>query len=154
MSQTAFAESLGLTRSVIRNIELGTVEVKEHIIRLIVATFDVNEVWLRSGSGEMFIKSKKTILDELVTVHSLNDQEAAIIKVFLDLSPAGRAGVLEYVNKLVDELNGSSEREQVKPVHIIPIAARNGEGGEVSLTEEEEEAAQRYIKENYPELEK
>lgn len=101
MSQTAFAESLGLTRSVIKNIELGTVEIKEHVIKLITTTFNVNEEWLRNGHGEMFIKSKQTILDELTVTHGLNNKEANIIKAFLDLSPEGRAGVLEYADKLV-----------------------------------------------------
>jgi transcriptional regulator with XRE-family HTH domain len=154
LTQTKFGATLGVSRDSINNYELGRVIPSDLFINYLCKTYGVDETWLRTGSGEMLIRSKKTILDELVTAHNLNDQEATIIKVFLDLSPAGRAGVLEYVNKLVDELNGSSEREQVKPVHIIPVAARNGEGGEVSLTEEEEAAAQRYIKENYPELEK
>ena len=56
LTQTEFGESLGVSRDVIGNIEynrLKNPKQKEPIIKLICSTFGVNEIWLRSGEGEM-----------------------------------------------------------------------------------------------------
>jgi len=55
-SQREFGDKLGLSRDVISNLELGRVDLKEHIIKLICEVFNVNEQWLRIGQGEMFLK--------------------------------------------------------------------------------------------------
>lgn len=57
LSQAQFGERLGVSRDVISNIEynrLKNPKQKEPIIKLICSTFGVNEIWLRSGEGEMF----------------------------------------------------------------------------------------------------
>ena len=57
LTQTEFGERLGVSRDVIGNIEynrLKNPKQKEPIIKLICSTFCVNEIWLRSGEGEMF----------------------------------------------------------------------------------------------------
>ena len=56
MSRAVFGAELGVSGDVINNLERGRVEVKEPIIRLICAKFNVNEEWLRTGEGEMFNK--------------------------------------------------------------------------------------------------
>lgn len=57
MNQTDFGKSLGVSRSVIKNMELNVLarpEQKEPIIKLICKEFHVNESWLRTGEGEPF----------------------------------------------------------------------------------------------------
>lgn len=53
MSQEEFGKKIGLTRDNVANIELGRVEPSEIVIRAIIREFGVNEVWLRTGVGEM-----------------------------------------------------------------------------------------------------
>lgn len=54
LSQEAFGEILGVSRSVIKNIELGIVEVKPLMLNHIVAVFGVSKTWLQTGEGEMY----------------------------------------------------------------------------------------------------
>lgn len=54
LSQTAFGERIGLTRDNVANIEGGRVEPTEIVIRSICREFNVSELWLRKGEGEMF----------------------------------------------------------------------------------------------------
>lgn len=53
MSQVEFGEKIGVSRDVISNIEYGRVEPSEIVIRSIVREFGVNELWLRTGKGDM-----------------------------------------------------------------------------------------------------
>lgn len=56
LTQQAFAETLGLSRDTIANVEGGRIEIKDIFILSICREFNVNENWLRTGEGEMFIE--------------------------------------------------------------------------------------------------
>lgn len=54
LTQTEFGETLGVSRNVINNIELGRVEPKPLMLNHIVSVFGVSEHWLKTGEGEMY----------------------------------------------------------------------------------------------------
>ena len=54
LSQDEFGRRLGVTRGAITNIELNKVDPKPLFVDLICREFGVNEIWLRTGEGEMF----------------------------------------------------------------------------------------------------
>ena len=67
MSRRVFGERLGVSESVIVNIEydrLKRPDQKESSYKLICKEFNVNEEWLRTGNGEMFIQLTR---DQLIT---------------------------------------------------------------------------------------
>lgn len=53
LSQKEFGDKLGVSRDVISNIELGRVEPKESLIKLICKEFNIDYIWLTTGLGEM-----------------------------------------------------------------------------------------------------
>ena len=59
MTQQEFAEKLGIKRSTMATYESGRNEPIDAVISLICREFDVNEHWLRTGEGEMFIELTK-----------------------------------------------------------------------------------------------
>ena len=54
MKQKDFAKRMGLTQTSLSMIEGGKSVIVEKNIKLICATFNVSERWLRTGEGEMF----------------------------------------------------------------------------------------------------
>lgn len=59
LSQTEFGEKLGVSRSVIANIELNSLarpDQKESLYRLICKEFHVNYDWLVNGEGDMYLE--------------------------------------------------------------------------------------------------
>lgn len=70
MTRAAFGEKIGVSGDVINNLERGRVEAKEHMVLLICQTFGLNEEWLRTGKGEMFLSE---------------DMESDIAKLTVDL---------------------------------------------------------------------
>jgi len=54
LKQGDFASRLGLTQTALSMIELGKTALTDKNIKLICATFAVDEQWLRNGTGEMF----------------------------------------------------------------------------------------------------
>lgn len=66
LSQDEFGRRLGVTRGAVTNIELNKVEPKPLFVDLICREFDVNEEWLRTEAGPMFVeKSRDEELAEL-----------------------------------------------------------------------------------------
>ena len=61
LSGEKFGEKIGVTRSAISDIERGRNGLSEQNILAICREFNVNEEWLRTGTGEMF---KDMSLDE------------------------------------------------------------------------------------------
>ena len=55
LSQEEFGKKLGITGAAISKIESGNRNVTEQITLAIIREFDVNEQWLRTGEGEMFL---------------------------------------------------------------------------------------------------
>lgn len=60
LTQEQFAEQLSLTRNYISLVENGTRTFADRTIKDICRTFDVNESWLRTGEGEMFLAPDRT----------------------------------------------------------------------------------------------
>ena len=55
LTQHEFAEKIGVKRNTVATYEMGRSEPSTAAISLICREFDVNEQWLRTGEGEMFI---------------------------------------------------------------------------------------------------
>lgn len=54
MTQKQFAESIGISRPNLTNIETGKVQLADRNIKTICSVYNVNEDWLKNGNGEMF----------------------------------------------------------------------------------------------------
>lgn len=55
MSGEKFGARIGVSRSAVSKIEKGIVNVTEQMQKSICREFNVNEEWLRTGTGEMFL---------------------------------------------------------------------------------------------------
>ena len=64
LTQQAFANKLGVKRDNIAGYETGKRNPSDAVISLICREFNVNETWLREGTGEMFIEMD--VEDELM----------------------------------------------------------------------------------------
>ena len=116
MSQETFAKRLGVSRSVIKNIELNALarpEQKMPLYKLICTEFNVNEKWLLTGEGDMFSLEldENTILVEQI----LNDVESPfkslifdIMKVYNSLDQTSKIVINNFIKKKKNEQNNKN----------------------------------------------
>jgi transcriptional regulator with XRE-family HTH domain len=80
LSQKSFAGQIGLNQNSLSMIEKNRTPVTEKNIKLVCATFNVNEQWLRTGCGEMFCSSpyEKKLRDICMTL-TLENQESLLL---------------------------------------------------------------------------
>ena len=63
LSQTAFGKIIGISRDAVNNLENGRAEIKDLVVKMMCSEFKVNEEWLRTGEGEMFITLDEEFAD-------------------------------------------------------------------------------------------
>lgn len=56
LTQQEFADKIGIQRSTYAKYEIGASSPIDAVVTLICKTCNVNEEWLRNGSGEMFVQ--------------------------------------------------------------------------------------------------
>lgn len=95
-------EAVGVTASSISNIETGYRAVTEKHIKLICAAYpQVNEQWLRTGEGKMFIEPADE-LDKLCDKYGMGSPVAkAALHAFVSLTPAHQQVILDYLQQFV-----------------------------------------------------
>ena len=63
LTQQEFAEKIGITRNTLASYETGKSNPGDAAVSLICSKLGVNETWLRTGEGEMFLsKSNEDLL--------------------------------------------------------------------------------------------
>lgn len=60
ITQQEFADKLGLKRNTIATYEIGKAVPSDRVISDLCNKYNVNEEWLRTGEGEMFISLNRT----------------------------------------------------------------------------------------------
>ena len=87
-SQKEFAEKIGLKQNAISYMEKEGATVTEQNIKVICSQFSVNEEWLRSGAGSMFIVNNK--------------KQKEFFAIFDDLSPILQDYLIKTAKDLLD----------------------------------------------------
>ena len=78
MTQQQFADTIGVKRNTVTQYEMGRNDPIDTVISIICMKFDVNEDWLRYGTGDMHVPvDRKTQISRL-TKKLLDEEEDSI----------------------------------------------------------------------------
>jgi transcriptional regulator with XRE-family HTH domain len=105
ISQTDFAQKLSISRSAVCKMESGENYPSEQTIKLMCGEFSVNEEWLRTGKGEMFIeKSKDEQIAEMLADIQTGGEDTFKHRLVSALSKLNKED-WESLEKLIDLIN-------------------------------------------------
>lgn len=105
LSQTEFGERLGVSRSVINNIErnaLARPDQKLSLIKLMCSVFDVNEEWIVNGTEPMFVETPSSTMDQLKKEFNLDDFSYNLVYQYLKLDAEQRQTVRDFFYNVVE----------------------------------------------------
>lgn len=92
LNQKDFAQKIGLKQNTISYMEKTGSTITEQNIKTICSQFSINENWLRTGSGDMFLENEK--------------KQKEFFEIFNELSPI----LQEYLIKTAKELLDTQEK--------------------------------------------
>lgn len=113
-NRSKFAERIGVTPAYVTMLIAGKNEPSDLVITAICREFRVNEEWLRTGAGEMFVPTPASIVDELAEEYHLCPEAQAMVEKFITLDPAAQLAVFDYMCAVVDEIRGTSRADQLR----------------------------------------
>ena len=108
ISQTEFAERLGLSRIFISKVEIDQSTLSDRTIRDICREFSVNEEWLRTGEGEMYVIVEDDVSAAVADLLEDTDSElnALIIKTLKEyrkLDDKSKQVVNSFIRSILEE---------------------------------------------------
>lgn len=141
LTQQAFAERIGVKRNTIGQYEIGRNEPIDAVVSLICREFNVNEEWLREGTGEMFRPKPSETLERLAVENNFSKMDYAIVEKIVSLSPHDRDELFGKMFDFLREIDAMlSDENSSSPAAIeekAPAPAVIEEGKTVAQLEEE-----------------
>lgn len=101
LTQQAFANKIGMKQNTIAQYEIGRTIPSNAIIFSICREFNVNETWLKTGEGEMFIKLTRDEEISQFVGKVLSDESDTFKKRFISMLSALDESDWEVLEKMV-----------------------------------------------------
>lgn len=109
ITQEEFAEQLSLSRNFIAQIECGAKIPSDRTISDICRIFDVDEVWLRTGEGDMLVQrsqdEKLAAFFGEVNLTDEGDFRKRFLSALSELDPDGWKVIEDLMKKCMNEEN-------------------------------------------------
>lgn len=105
LTQQEFAARIDSVQNTITGYETGRRVPSSQVISLICREFGVNEKWLRTGEGEMFIPAPTSALDELAKEYHLSHREYIVAEKLLLLKPEIRQDMIDCILEIAAAIN-------------------------------------------------
>lgn len=122
MTQEAFATRIGSVQNTITGYESGRRNPSAPVISLICKEFNVNEEWLRNGTGEMFNPEPCDELDSLADKFNLSHGEYIFLEKYLKLKREERDNVFDFIMDVCSAIgdSGVSGTADAAPGSSVP----------------------------------
>lgn len=115
LTQQEFADALNIKRGAVANYEIGRNAPIDAVVSLICKTFNVNEEWLRSGAGDMFLELPAEDEEAAYVSELLEDGENDLYKLikeimhtYHDLTPKSKEVIRDFSAALRENIKKGS----------------------------------------------
>lgn len=106
LSQSDLADILNLKRNSISLFELGKRNPSDRTISDICKKLGVSEDWLRTGIGEMFLKTPSGTMEQLRKEFNLDDFSFNLVHEYLKLASTQREKVRDFFYRVIESEEG------------------------------------------------
>lgn len=120
LTQEKFAERLNIKRNTVANYEIGRNVPIDAVVSLICKEFNVNEDWLRNGSGEMFKERSPSeeigyYVEDLLEYdgqgNPFYDMIVEMMKTYVDLDEKSQAVIRSYFQSVSDGIHKKEKED-------------------------------------------
>lgn len=110
LNQTEFGEKIGIKQGSVAGYESGVRTPLDSVILSMCREFNVNEEWLRTGKGEMFLPVPEEdevasyVAELLEPDNPFTDLIVQIMRTYSQLDPKSQEVLLEFSRKLKENI--------------------------------------------------
>lgn len=109
LTQTEFAERIGLKQNSIALIESGKRNISDQAVLSICREYGINEEWLRTGRGEKMAPDASDELEALVKKYDLSNADQVLIEKYVNLKAGSRETIINFITDVVAALDGTAD---------------------------------------------
>lgn len=114
LTQKDFGMRIGMKQNTIALIEGGR-NTSDQTVFAICREFNVSEEWLRTGSGDMFVKIPEEDLYSKAAASVLVEDDAfamEALKLYYQMSPKAKEAVSDYILQLADLIREHKNKKE------------------------------------------
>lgn len=112
LTMEEFGRRLGVTKVAISNIESGNRNLTNTMKLAICREFHVNQEWLETGEGEMFIEINSPELQEMAKKYALDEDAVKLIENFVVMPPEQQRVIIDYVRRTAESMKVHNELDR------------------------------------------
>lgn len=140
MTLEQFGSMIGIQKSAISKIERGENAVSDQTRLSICRAFNVNETWLRTGEGEMFLAAPTSELDALAARYpNMTHETYVLVEKLINLPKASQDIITGFLREVVNGFGDVAPGTPAKPLQEMTDTELHIELDR-QLTEEKEAA--------------
>lgn len=119
LTMEEFGSKLGVRKTTISSLENGVNNFTEQMILSICNVYNVNEQWLRNGTGDMFVEDTDSLIEKIISDYPLDKLSQTILKTYIELDPKKRE-IFNYVMKqIADSIMASSKEQAINGINDV-----------------------------------
>lgn len=96
MNQADFSNLLGIGQSTLAMMEVSKRKISDRHVKTICSICNVNETWLRTGEGEMYLQTDDTLFAKLSKEYNLSVGMQELLRAILDLDDERREQLVDF----------------------------------------------------------
>ena len=113
LTQQDFGARLSVKGNTVAQWESGRNCPPDSAITFICREFNVNEDWLRNGTGEMFIAKESDEIDSLVKKYGLSNDDRILIEKYVNAKDSSRKAIIDFIVDVSSALGGATFGEGI-----------------------------------------
>ncbi len=117
LTMEKFGGRLGVGKTAISKIEKGDNSLTDQMFKSICREYNVNEEWLRTGKGKMFVSGTGNELDALLKKYNLSHGVYIFIEKLVNSQPETQNAIVEFVKEV-----GSALEADDKPTYTDTLS--------------------------------
>lgn len=107
-----FGEKIGIKKSSLSQIENGKVNVTDRVIKSICREFNVNEHWLLTGEGDMFLNLTRNDEIAAYVASIMKDEDAHFIAQMIRILTKLPPEMLKKLEEVAEDILSEQKKEQ------------------------------------------
>ena len=112
LTQQKFADRIGVKQNTVAQYEIGRNIPIDSVINLICREFNVNEEWLRTGTGDMFLPVDRNADIAKLTKMLLDEESDSFKNSFISMLANLTTGEWEFLEQKAKELAGIDDKNK------------------------------------------
>lgn len=109
LNQREFSARINISQPTLALMEKGQRAIRDIHVAQICSEFNINENWLRTGEGKMFLATDNFSLDEQAKKSNLTELEIAIMRGYMNLDRNIREKLMSELEAIFKPTNNEDE---------------------------------------------